>query len=95
MSHAKFGGHCLINNNISVFRKVINTYISLTPDPWSRDLNTDFTIRNCLLRSVKLTENSNPDKYKNTIIFEADMSSSVHTGNKNKNTLVLGEGPTL
>ena len=30
----------------------------------------------------------------NAIIFEADMSSSVHTGNENKNTLVLGEGPT-
>ena len=52
------------SGNISFFRKVINPYISLTPDPWSRDLNTDFTIRNCLFRSVKLTENSNPDKYK-------------------------------
>ena len=31
---------------------------------------------------------------KNVIIFGADMSSSVHIENKNKDILVLGEGPT-
>ena len=31
---------------------------------------------------------------KNAIIFEADMSSSVHCDNKNKDILILGEGPT-
>ena len=31
---------------------------------------------------------------KNAIIFEADMSSSVHIDNKNKGILILGEGPT-
>ena len=31
---------------------------------------------------------------KNYIIFEVDMSSSVHVGNKTKNILILGEGPT-
>ena len=31
---------------------------------------------------------------KNVIIFGADLSSSVHTENKNKDTLILGEGPT-
>ena len=30
-----------------------------------------------------------------TIIFLADMSSSVHIDNKGNNTLILGEGPTL
>ena len=30
---------------------------------------------------------------KNVIIFEVDMSSSVHIDNKNKNILILGEGP--
>ena len=30
----------------------------------------------------------------NVIIFGADMSSSVHIGNKNKDVLILGEGPT-
>ena len=31
---------------------------------------------------------------KNVIIFEADMSSSVHIDNKNKNVLFLGKEPT-
>ena len=30
---------------------------------------------------------------KSFIIFEADMSSSVYTDNKNKNILILSEGP--
>ena len=31
---------------------------------------------------------------KNVIIFEADMISSVHIDNKNRDMLILGEGPT-
>ena len=31
---------------------------------------------------------------KNVIIFAADMSSSVHIDNKNKDILILGQGPT-
>ena len=31
---------------------------------------------------------------KNIIIFGADMNSSVHIDNKNKDILTLGEGPT-
>ena len=31
----------------------------------------------------------------NVLIFGVDMSSSSHIGNKKKNILVLGKGPTL
>ena len=31
---------------------------------------------------------------KNVIIFGVDMSSSMHIDNKNKDILILGEGPT-
>ena len=31
---------------------------------------------------------------RNLIIFRADIGSSVHVDNKNKNILILGEGPT-
>ena len=31
---------------------------------------------------------------RNVIIFGADMSSSVHVDNKNKDILIIGEGPT-
>ena len=110
-----FNGHCLIN--ISITKKVINLCISYILKPWLRNLNTDFTLKNCLFGSVKLPKNADPDKYKysgysigfdsrsdfsftngsvekNVIIFGADMSSSVHIDNKNKDISILGEGPT-
>ena len=34
LSHKKLAGNCLINSNMSVFKKVINLYISCTLDPW-------------------------------------------------------------
>ena len=64
LSDRNFNGHCLINNNISIPEKVINLYISYTISPWLRNLNTDFTLNNCLFGSVKLHKNADPDKYK-------------------------------
>ena len=31
---------------------------------WSRDLNIEFTLKDCLFGSVKLTKTADPDKYK-------------------------------
>ena len=59
-----FNGHCLIKNNISIPKKVINLYISYTLGPQLRNLNTDFTLGNFLFGSVKLTKNAALDKYK-------------------------------
>ena len=59
-----FNGHCLIKNNVSIPKKVINLYISYTLGPQIINLNTDFTLGNYLFRSVKLTKNSDLDKYK-------------------------------
>ena len=42
-----YNGHCLIKNNISVPKKVIDLYISYTLGS-----NTDFTLGNCLFGSV-------------------------------------------
>ena len=114
-----FNGHCLMKNDVSVPKKVINLYISYKLNPQLRNLNTDLTLNNCLFGSVKLTKNIDLDldKYnysgyrisfdsrseyfftygsfgKNVIIFGADMSSSVHIDNKNKDILILCEGPT-
>ena len=58
-----FNGHCL-TNNIYIPKKVINTYIPYTLNPWLRNLNTDFTSNNFLFGSVKLTKNTDPGKYK-------------------------------
>ena len=58
-----FNGHCLINN-IYIPKKVINIYVSFTLSPWLRNLNTDYTLKNCLFGSVKQNENAGIDKYK-------------------------------
>ena len=59
-----FNGHCLINNIISFPEKVIDLYISYILSPWLRNLNTDFTLNNCLFGYVDLAKNADPDKFK-------------------------------
>ena len=58
-----FNGHCLIKNNISIPKKVINLYISYTLDSQLRNLNTNFTLGNCLFGSVKLTKHGKKCHY--------------------------------
>ena len=42
----------------------VNLYICYTLHRYPRELDTDFTLANCLFGSAKLTKNANPDKYK-------------------------------
>ena len=51
-----FNGQCFINNNICIPKKVINLYISYMLNPWLRNWNTDFKLKNCLFGSVKLIQ---------------------------------------
>ena len=44
----------------------MNLYISYTLGRQLRNLNTDFTLSNCLFGSIKLTKNAGLDKYKYT-----------------------------
>ena len=46
LSHINFNGHCLINNNISIPKKVIKLYTSYIINQLLRNLNTYFTLRN-------------------------------------------------
>ena len=61
-----FNRHCLIKNDISIPKKVINLYITYTLDPQLRNLNTHFMLSNCLFGSVKIAKNADLDKYKYT-----------------------------
>ena len=88
---------------------MVNLFIVYELDTWSRDLNTESTLKDCLFRAVKLIKNADTDrcKYssygigfdwqsafslphgrieKNVIVFGADISSSVYTDNKGKDT---------
>ena len=42
---------------------MLNLFVAYELDRWSRDLNTVFTPKDCLLGAVKLTKNADPDKY--------------------------------
>ena len=54
-----FNGQFLIKNNI---KKVINLHISYTLGPQLRNLNTDFTLGNCLFGSIKTNTKANLDE---------------------------------
>ena len=44
-------------------KNVVNLYIAHELDIWSKNLNTDFTLDNCLFGAVKATKNADPGKY--------------------------------
>ena len=84
-----FNGHCLIKNNISIPKEVINLYISYK----LRNLNTDFTLNNCLFGSVKLTKNDDPTKYKYSsygIGFGFRLRFSFTDGSMGRNVIIFG-----
>ena len=93
--------YCLKQVSVSfIHNTVVDLYISYELDPCSRNLNTDFTLGNCLFGAVKVIKNADPDKCvysenvfqlkfcsnwgKNIVIFGVDMSSSVHVDNKKR-----------
>ena len=88
-----FNGHCLIKNNISFPKKVINLYISYMLSPWLRYLNTDFILDNCLFESVKLTKNADPDKCKysgHSTVFDSCSEFSFTTWSTGTNVIIFG-----
>ena len=60
---------------------------------WSRDSNSDFTLKNCLFGSVKLAKNTDPDKYIYTgygIGFDSRSVFSLPDGSMGKNVIIFG-----
>ena len=50
----KFKGICLKQDSVSFLHKCIYVYITYELDAWSKDLNIDFTLGNCLFGAVKV-----------------------------------------
>ena len=70
----------------------INLYISYTLSPELRSLNAEFTSGNCLFGSVKLTKNTDPDKYLYTgygIGFNLGSDFSLRDGSMGKNVIIF------
>ena len=71
---------------------VLNIYNSKL-DTWSRGLNSDFTLKDCLFRGVKLAKNADPDKYiysRYGIGFDSSSEFSLSNGSVGKNVIIFG-----
>ena len=93
LADINFDRHCLVKKNIFIPKKVINQYISYTLGPQLRNLNTDFTLCNCLFGSVNLTKNAELDKYKNSeygIGFDSGSEFSLSDDSIGKNINIFG-----
>ena len=102
-----FKGSCLkLKNAAYTSRNRIFFQISYELDTWSRDVNSDFTLEDCLFGGVDKKIYSGYDiefdiafdlsdgsVSKNVIIFGVKMSSAVHIHNKKKDILILGLSP--
>ena len=89
----KFNGNCLIINNNDPSLDAVNLYIYYELDRRSRDLDTGFTLKNCLFGSVKLTKNADPDKYKYSsygIGFDFRSEFSLSDGSYGKSVITFG-----
>ena len=87
-----FNGHCLIKN-ISIPKNVINLCISYKLCPQLRNSNSDFTLSHSLFWSVKLTKNTDLDKYKYTCYgmgFDSRGEYSLPDDSVGKNVIIFG-----
>ena len=67
LPNINLNSHCLIKNNNSITKKVINLHMSYTLVPQLKNSNTDFTLSNYLFGSVKPTKNADLDKKKSKL----------------------------
>ena len=60
----KFHGSCLKQEKATFSPKTeINLFVFFRLDVWPRDLDTNFTLGDCLIEVVKLIKNADLDKY--------------------------------
>ena len=67
-------------------------------DTWSGDLNSDFTLKNCLFGGVKLAKTTDPDKYVYTgygIGFDLRSDFSLIGGSVSERVIVFGVDMSL
>ena len=64
----RFEGSCLEQEDTVPFtpNNIVNLFIVYKLGRWSRDVNTGFTLKDCLLGAVKITKNVDADKYKHS-----------------------------
>ena len=78
--------------------KGVNFFIVYELDWLSRDLDSDFTFKNCLFGGVKLAKNANPNKYSYSgygIRFDTRIEFSLPDSSVGKNVVVFGVDMSL
>ena len=91
----KFKGSYLKQEDKAAFtpNNVVNLFIIYELDTWSRDLNTNFILKDCLLRAVKLNKNDDPNKCKYSgydIGFDSLSEFLLPEGSMGKNVIIFG-----
>ena len=89
-----FKGSCLKRKNATFTSlNIINFCIFYELDTWSRDLNSDFTLKNYLLGGFKLAKNADIDKHVYTgyvIGFDSLSEFSLPDGSVGKYVMNFG-----
>ena len=88
-------GSCLKQENKAAFtsKNMVNLFISYELDTWSRDLNTEFFLKDCFFGAVKLAKNSDTGKYKYSgydIRFDSQPAFSLPDRSIGKNFSIFG-----
>ena len=91
----KFKGSCLKKKDKAPFTpsNVVNLFIAYELDTWSRDLNTGFTLKDCLFGAVKITKNVDFYKCVYTgygIGFDSRSEFSLPDASMGKNVIIFG-----
>ena len=91
-----FKGNCLKQEN-TTFTPPNNFFYCLWIT-WSRDLNSDVTLKDCLFGGIKLAKNADPDKYVHSsygIRFDSCSEFSLADGSVGKNYIIFGVDMSL
>ena len=76
----------------------INYFIVYKLDVWSQDVNSYFTLKECLFGGAKLAKNTDLDKYLCTgydIRFDSRSDFSLPDGSVGKNVIIFGDDMIL
>ena len=77
-------------NRINILKKLKIEKIAYTLDAWSRDLNSNFTLKHCLFGGVKLAKNADPDMYIVVMVLDSTcVEFSLPDGSMGKNVIFL------
>ena len=91
----EFLGSCLKQEDKAAYtpKNVVNLFSAYELDTWSSNLNTDFTLKECLFGAVKLNKNADTNKHKYTnygIGFDSCSYFSLPGRSMGKNVIIFG-----